>query len=365
MLWLLILNNVFYHVLFLFVTVVLSVAVPIALLVRPCSIVVSPPVDTWADITVPGFTQPWRVHSILMGWDPKITDSRPHMLLIHGTGSTARVWTFLEKTFGQKYRLTAVDLPGFGHSDTPPIRSDVNAMYAQFFTAYAEHYHMDQIVVVGHSFGAYLALYWATVSPQRISKLILADCIGILPIQGRWGAFWGTFFKLSPLQRLFRFLGPCGAALLPAAVRDEYAILSHPEAVGDSIVAQFITKNWFTGRTFWNTPLFDRLLTLKMPLAFIYGETDTITPAHQGRALVQILNPAIPVLEIPNAGHNVSDKLAMYLEKAIDNAQPVHTLQYRSLDLRPFASSFSFYDTRQNYLALYDKILEHARAHRG
>ncbi len=87
-------------------------------------------------------------------------------------------------------------------------------------------------------------------------------------------------------------------------------ILRCRDAVGDRAVASHVTVDWCTGMTFWNTPTLPLLFSLVCPLSFIYGENDSIMPAHQVECTLPSLLGRDNMHSITRTGHYVIKVIA-------------------------------------------------------
>jgi hypothetical protein len=61
-----------------------------------------------------------------------------------------------------------------------------------------------------------------------VDRLILAAPVGILPILDNYGAYWGIFFKLAPIQRILTILAPYIVGILYLIYPYEYAVKNKP-----------------------------------------------------------------------------------------------------------------------------------------
>jgi pimeloyl-ACP methyl ester carboxylesterase len=104
-------------------------------------------------------------------WD---SGSGSPLLAIHGLGGSGRYWEGLAGRLGERYRIVAPDLAGFGASDKPRDASYDRAMHLESLDAAAEELGGGPIVVVGHSLGALFAGLWAARHRSRIRALGLA-----------------------------------------------------------------------------------------------------------------------------------------------------------------------------------------------
>src|SRR5262249_33339018 len=75
-------------------------------------------------------------------------------------------------------RVLAPVHPGFGHSVQPKSFDTVDDL-AYFYLDLLEHLDLRQVIVVGTSFGGWIAAEIAVKSTERLSHLVLANAVGI------------------------------------------------------------------------------------------------------------------------------------------------------------------------------------------
>ena len=100
----------------------------------------------------------------------------PDVVLIHGVTGDLSIW-FLCKAMtdlARHFRVTAFDLRGHGYSDAPPT-GYTSADHAADLFALMDRLGIESARVVGHSFGAVVALHAAVLAPGRVEALVLSD----------------------------------------------------------------------------------------------------------------------------------------------------------------------------------------------
>lgn len=102
----------------------------------------------------------------------------PHLLLLHGWGASSQSFAGLAATLAAGYRVTAVDLPGFGFSQPPPAAWG-SAEYRQHAAALLDALGIARAAVLGHSFGGRVALRLAAELPERVARLVLVAAAGL------------------------------------------------------------------------------------------------------------------------------------------------------------------------------------------
>ncbi|MCZ6710682.1 MAG: alpha/beta hydrolase [Gammaproteobacteria bacterium] len=99
---------------------------------------------------------------------------KPGILLIHGMNAHAHWWDFIAPHFLPDHQVAAMNLTGMGDSD---YRYEYDGTtYAQEIKAVCDHAGFsNDVVVVAHSFGGYMAVKAANLFPERFGALILVD----------------------------------------------------------------------------------------------------------------------------------------------------------------------------------------------
>src|SRR5499426_4365752 len=77
-----------------------------------------------------------------------------------------------------RMRVLAPVHPGFGRSEQPRSFDTVDDL-AYFYLDLLEHLDLRQVIVVGTSFGGWIAAEIAVKSTERLSHLVLANAVGI------------------------------------------------------------------------------------------------------------------------------------------------------------------------------------------
>jgi pimeloyl-[acyl-carrier protein] methyl ester esterase len=92
------------------------------------------------------------------------------LLFFHGWGVDGQVWRQQRKYFSKKYRVLTVDLPGHGKSEGQAMTL---AQMAGDLRDLMDHLGLQDVRVVGSSFGGLLAIKMVGLYPQRFKCLIL------------------------------------------------------------------------------------------------------------------------------------------------------------------------------------------------
>jgi pimeloyl-ACP methyl ester carboxylesterase len=98
------------------------------------------------------------------------------VVLLHAITSNLAVWMFIGivDTLASEFRVTAYDMRGHGGSDCPATgytSADMAADYTKLRTALG----LGPAYLVGHSFGAVVAMHVAVLYPEAVAGVVLAD----------------------------------------------------------------------------------------------------------------------------------------------------------------------------------------------
>lgn len=99
----------------------------------------------------------------------------PTVLLLHGNGVTLEDW-FASGVFqelSKSSRVIAIDRPGFGYSTRPRTRVWSPAAQADLLALALRSLGVDDVTVVGHSFGTMVAVELAQRHPELVQRLVL------------------------------------------------------------------------------------------------------------------------------------------------------------------------------------------------
>ena len=148
----------------------------------------------------------------------------PDVVMVHGLGANLAFWNLqVAPALADAFRVTTYDLRGHGRSDMPPSGYTARELAAEL-DRLLEQLGIARAHLVGHSFGAQVALHHALARPERVRTLALAD--PVLPaLQGRPGrGDWRRYVVVS------RQLRQAGIALQRQAWGSAYGVL---EALAD------------------------------------------------------------------------------------------------------------------------------------
>jgi len=134
------------------------------------------------------------------------------IVMLHGSGPGVSAWANWNKIMpilSKQYRILAPDMAGFGYTERKEgIVFNMDTWVKQAI-AFMDAVGLEQVNLVGNSFGGALALALAVKYPERIKKLVLMGSMGVsFPISYGLDRVWGytpSFENMKELLDIFAY----------------------------------------------------------------------------------------------------------------------------------------------------------------
>jgi len=108
--------------------------------------------------------------------------SKPSIFLLHGWMDCGATYKFAAQYLENDFHLIAPDLRGFG--DTEHAQGYWFPDYFADLEVLLDHYSpMSPVNLVGHSMGGNIALMYAGIRPERISRILSLEALGLPPTE--------------------------------------------------------------------------------------------------------------------------------------------------------------------------------------
>jgi pimeloyl-ACP methyl ester carboxylesterase len=219
----------------------------------------------------------------------------PAIVLVHSIGGSRSDWSAVAPLLAARHRVILVDLPGHGQSPPPtgaPTVREASAALARTL----EKLKVERAVLVGHSYGALVALRTAIDRPRSAAAVVVVDAASFTPADSE---------RIASAEKVM-------SERYPVFVNAVFGGMSNDGARGDSLVAHatLVPKEVLTGyfRDSWREDLRPGLRSLKAPLHVVatkmsWPEEESWTSARR-RLGYETAGPAVGhrVLE---SGHMV------------------------------------------------------------
>jgi len=230
----------------------------------------------------------------------RVSGTGKNVILLHGWGANVDSFQPVHNYLDKQFQVYAIDLPGFGHSEAP-VNIWGTVEYTNLVRQFLHAFHIENPILIGHSFGGRLAIRLATT--EKVNKLILVDSAGIRPRRKP-----NYYFKVYSYKLLKR------AANLPILrnylqntvenVKKKVGSTDYQNASG--VMRDILVK-------VVNEDLRELLPKIQVPTLLIWGENDSATPVADGKLMEKLL-PDAGLVILKNAGHfSYLDKLNEFL----------------------------------------------------
>lgn len=217
------------------------------------------------------------------------------LILLHGLGASAERWLPIAPTLSKYFRVVIPDIIGFGYSDKPTVEYTMD-FFINFFQEFLENVHIHRPIIIGSSFGGYLATEFAIRFNSRVEKLVLAAPAGMMR---------------SSTNVLDQYIM---AALYPTyenALRAFMDMAYDPSIVTEYTVRDFINRMRLPNAkyAFMSTLLGirdsprlpGRLSKIVAPTLIIWGDNDNMIPFRYSKEYTEI--PGSNLVILKDCGH--------------------------------------------------------------
>ncbi|KAF0047362.1 hypothetical protein F2P81_000995 [Scophthalmus maximus] len=292
--------------------------------------------DLWARfVTLPNQDRIWTLTLNNKGVRKPAAPKTP-LVMVHGFGGGVGLWIRNLDVLSRSRPVYAFDLLGFGRSSRPAFPSDAAKAEEQFVDSieqWRKSVGLEDMILLGHSLGGYLATSYAIQYPSRVSHLILVDPWGLperaqtqtegtevvkRPSPPRWVKAIAAVVSLFNPLAVIRAAGPWGPGLVNR-FRPDFK-RKFEDLFDDDTMTQYIyhcnaqTPSGEVGframseSLGWaKRPMLQRvhLLPPSMPLTMLFGEHSWVV-SSSGDRVTEIRGEAhSKLLLIEKASHHV------------------------------------------------------------
>ncbi len=251
------------------------------------------------------------------------------MLLVHGIGSSRRIWDRIRVPLEQRFDVIAIDLPGFG--DQPWFSGPVPGRMESLATAVAEELdrlEIERAHLVGHSMGGWIALELARRG-RALDVLAVAPVGGATPeeadeakrvLSQSRSAARALLWAVGPITRvsLLRRIALRGSvkdpdlvdpAQLETAIRYLARSVGHPKLLDDVGGPGDLIEN--------NSEAFAQI---SVPVLIAWGSADGVLDYRGAARMVEAI-PGAQLCTLEDHGHSpLLDHPQLIAELALEHA---------------------------------------------
>ncbi|WP_194832686.1 alpha/beta fold hydrolase [Nocardia sp. XZ_19_369] len=228
----------------------------------------------------------------------------PTLLLAHGFGCDQNMWRLVVPMLAQRFRVVLFDHVGAGRSDTSAWSAERYARldaYAEDVVEICAELDLRDVVLVGHSVSAMIAVLAADLAPERFARLVL------LTPSPRYiddGDYRGGFSRAD----IDELLGSLDANYLGWSATMAPVIMGNPDRpeLGAELTESFcrtdpMIAQVFAKATFLSDNRAD-LPKVRIPTLVIQTAVDAIAPPEVGRFVHDQIRGS-ELVTLPATGH--------------------------------------------------------------
>ena len=264
----------------------------------------------------------------------------PVVICLHASGSSSRQWLPLMEYLGPRYHVIAVDTYGSGKSPVwlakrPLTLSDEVALLEPVL---AQAHKQGPVMLVGHSYGAAVALVAALEHPEKVHALAVYEptLFSLVdqetPSPNAVDGFRATYRETATLVDAGD--APAAAKCFVDYWSGSGAWDQMPEARQGQVAASMANiRNWGHACLKEHTPL-SAFTWVGAPVLFMMGESSPASSRAVGSLLTRAL-PRTQVIEFEDMGHmgpvTNPDRVNQVISRFLEWHRPFHRNDWQRL----------------------------------
>jgi pimeloyl-ACP methyl ester carboxylesterase len=264
-----------------------------------------------------------RVRYVEGGWGQAV-------VMIHGNAGSIEDFEFgAIETLSSNYRVIAVERPGHGKTDRPNGKTVDVEYQARLLHQVLSSLRVSQPVLVGHSWGAALALSYALQYPTEVSALILVAPVAY-PDAGE-SRFLQAMNKPPVIGDVPLMLGRSflGRQILKRALRRAFSPQPLPEKYFQLVASLWLgrkqLKAYLNDESSLNTSLrkfSKRYSEVSIPVVILTGDHDQIVSPIENAYRLKDSIASSQLIELKDTGHEIPQTYPESISNALSLIGP-------------------------------------------
>jgi pimeloyl-ACP methyl ester carboxylesterase len=220
----------------------------------------------------------------------------PAILFVHGLGASWQSWLEQMPEFAASHRVVAMDLPGFGYSESPSEDISIE-YYARWTAKFMDMVGIESAAVVGNSMGGFVSAELAIKFPERVQRLVFVSA----------AIFWQNRRRAQPLVQLAKLSDAVVARALVRATDDiatrrrlRYAALAsagfrYPQYISDELAHEMVRSARRTDgflpalQALAGYDLEEELPKISCPTLIVWGAHDQLVSVKDAERLEDLI----------------------------------------------------------------------------
>ena len=215
------------------------------------------------------------------------------IVLVHGLFGDYLDWAPVLAPLSARFRVIALDLPGFGGSNRPPGGQTLDA-YAESLEAFFAALDLHDFLLVGNSLGGMISSNYAARHAERLRGLVLVSSAGMKAysdedqarVAERFSAAMLNLLRPEHIEPLFTINFARLSAQREAYMQHQRTKLSWPHRKEYSQVLSDCAQMGFAHQV---TPWLEKLT---LPILLLWGDADPVFPLELAEAALPHLRDA-------------------------------------------------------------------------
>jgi pimeloyl-ACP methyl ester carboxylesterase len=227
-------------------------------------------------------------------------EDAPPLILLPSFAGTASVWRANAEALGRRFRIHAIDVIGQPGRSVAIRKLEGRQDYADWLSDVMDDLGVARASIVGCSFGGFLALSQAALTPERVDKLVLIGPAGCFKALS-----WTLALRMrtARLRRRLRGLFGGSAAADARALHGKGAPLHAEDDAWRALIGVTIAERADVNVT--NADVFEpaELATIRAPTLLLIGEYETLYDPKTTLRLAKRMMPALQGEIVKGADH--------------------------------------------------------------
>lgn len=213
------------------------------------------------------------------------------LLLAHGSGPGVSAWAnwrLVMPTLAKERRVLAPDFVGFGYTDRPEGLALNMKTWVKQLVDFIDALGIEQVDIVGNSFGGGLAINMALDYPDRIRKIVLMGSMGVdFPITKGLDDVWGYEPSVENMKHMI------GTFVYDSArATDDLAKMRYEASIEPGFQESF-SSMFPAPRQRWVESMArkdEEIKTIDKPTLIVHGREDQVIPVENSYRLINLID---------------------------------------------------------------------------
>jgi pimeloyl-ACP methyl ester carboxylesterase len=234
------------------------------------------------------------------------------VVLIHGNPGSTQDWTRLFGPLATHHKAIAFDRPGHGHSQRPKHGDATVERQARLLHDALKQLHVERPILVGHSWGAALALVYAINYPKEVAGVVL---VAPAVYESQDGGSLLTSLPAVPLigDAVSSVLTPLfGASVVRSELKKAFAPDPVPKNYLRSVLSEWTRPKKVKAYSLDDALLNDclrkfspRYSEISVPVSILAGDSDLIVSEKENAERLHQALPKSNLIVLPKTGHQI------------------------------------------------------------